>query len=477
MKIYFPLLAVVALFMISCKKESQQDTLQGNATAKFSVGMECQNVLLPSPLQLFDSNLIFRNSSYKIGTVNENEIMSYLWNFGDNLSSNSTNPVHKYNKPGNYTIQLIVFLNGQPVDTATQSITVIIGQKEFKTSMAYNNAIDIAETTDKGALILIQTYDNVLNRSYSLIKVDSVLKQQWIKPLGGNNIRLNSIKQLNTTEYILSGNLVAGNINQFSITKIDNQGNLIWTKYVSGMQGINTFTSQTADGGFITVGSTTIGGYYNSAVVKLNTNGDEMWRNVLTGFPWYTDPDNILEIDNRYIFASRSLTANHRILLTQLNSSGNTIREDSIQTNPSSFGFSAGILTTGNTFIVYETGTNMVYFLDNNFILQESKEVVQSKITSMITVNNTFYLTASLGQYGTLKSITLNGMENWNHTIDNVIPISCTGSFMGANRECKKVLYTSTNEIIALSDGQNDINDGPSSSTYIVKYAADGSVK
>jgi PKD repeat protein len=477
MKFFVSLLAVVVLFICSCKKKSIQEILQGDATAQFSVGMQCQNYLLPTPLQLLDSTVIFSNSSHKIGTVNTSELMSYLWNFGDNSSSNTTNPIHKYNKSGNYSIQLIVFLNGQPVDTATQSIGIIIGQKEFKTSMAYNDAIDIAETTDKGALILLQTYDNVLNRSYSLLKIDSVLRQQWIKPLGGINIRLNSIKQLNATEYILSGNLAAGNINQFSISKIDNQGNLIWTKYVSGMQGINTFTSPTADGGFITVGSTTIGGFYNSAVVKLNASGDEMWRNVLSGFPWYTNPDNILEIGNRYIFASHALTANNRVLITQLNSSGTTIREDSIPTNPISSPFTAGILYAGNNFMVYETGTNMVYLLDNSFALQASKEIIQSQITSMQAKDNTFYITASGTQYGTLKSITPIGTENWNRTIDNVIPTSCTGSFIGAKRRCKKVIYTSYNEIIALSDGQNDINNGPSSSTYVVKFAVDGSVK
>ena len=50
---------------------------------------------------------------------------SYLWNFGDNVTSNSANPTHIYSNPGTYTVYLIANTTCSiHPDTSTQIITV-----------------------------------------------------------------------------------------------------------------------------------------------------------------------------------------------------------------------------------------------------------------------------------------------------------------------------------------------------------------
>ena len=52
-----------------------------------------------------DLTVSFEDLSFMI---NEYEINSWLWNFGDGSSSASISPVHVYNNGGNYEVSLIV---------------------------------------------------------------------------------------------------------------------------------------------------------------------------------------------------------------------------------------------------------------------------------------------------------------------------------------------------------------------------------
>jgi gliding motility-associated-like protein len=56
-------------------------------------------------------------------TNNSTGATSYNWNFGDNTTSNATNPSHSYNTAGTYTVRLIAN-NGSCADTSYQTITV-----------------------------------------------------------------------------------------------------------------------------------------------------------------------------------------------------------------------------------------------------------------------------------------------------------------------------------------------------------------
>ena len=81
--------------------------------------------------------------------------LSYAWNFGDGLTSTSTNPTHKYAAGGTYTVRLIVTnANGGKKDTITNNVTVLIKpQADFSSNVDYggnvysNPNVDVTDAT------------------------------------------------------------------------------------------------------------------------------------------------------------------------------------------------------------------------------------------------------------------------------------------------------------------------------------------
>lgn len=65
-------------------------------------------------------NVQFTNTS----TVNNNDIVANLWNFGDNTTSSQFSPNHTYTTPGVYNVRLITFETAGCKDTIIQQVTV-----------------------------------------------------------------------------------------------------------------------------------------------------------------------------------------------------------------------------------------------------------------------------------------------------------------------------------------------------------------
>ncbi len=65
-----------------------------------------------------DSIYFSNTSSVSSGTLN------YAWDFGNTLQSNLTQPIIKYNLPGNYLIKLVATTNNACKDSLTKSITI-----------------------------------------------------------------------------------------------------------------------------------------------------------------------------------------------------------------------------------------------------------------------------------------------------------------------------------------------------------------
>jgi len=57
-------------------------------------------------------------------TIGNGNILSFLWSFGDNGSSTSSNPAHTYTAVGTYITKLLVTNQYQLTDTKTVQITV-----------------------------------------------------------------------------------------------------------------------------------------------------------------------------------------------------------------------------------------------------------------------------------------------------------------------------------------------------------------
>ena len=74
------------------------------------------------PNNCFGLPTIFTNNS----TSSYSPITSYLWNFGDNTTDTSTNPVHTYILAGTYNVSLIVTTQYGCVDTVYTTVTIYL---------------------------------------------------------------------------------------------------------------------------------------------------------------------------------------------------------------------------------------------------------------------------------------------------------------------------------------------------------------
>ncbi|MEI6815608.1 MAG: kelch repeat-containing protein, partial [Bacteroidota bacterium] len=94
---------------------------------KFIPGTTCPHILMVNNVTSSFNALPLTGCSPLTVTFNNSSIngSSFLWNFGDNTTSTSFNPIHIYSSPGTYIISLIVnsTCSSQP-DTSSQIITV-----------------------------------------------------------------------------------------------------------------------------------------------------------------------------------------------------------------------------------------------------------------------------------------------------------------------------------------------------------------
>lgn len=465
--------ASLILFVViaSCKKDNPPQPPQ-KLRAYFSFDKICNRVFMNDSTQFIDSLVLFINRS------DTSQQESYKWDFGDNNFSTEINPVHSYSKPGRYAVKLYTFRANQPSDTFSRNMRIIIGQQEFRTNKTNTYAVDVDETDDGGAILLTSEYNGNEPPSYSLFKVDSLLHQQWAKTPAGDSIRLNSLKKLSTNEYILSGNYQPGNTHQFSLSKINVNGDPIWTKYIAGLEGSNNYTLSTSDGNLITIGNGGSPGSVYTAVVKCDGDGNEIWRKLFDGIATTTlirHPHNIIETASGYAFASLTPGTN-QIALTTLDFNGNITGQSFASSGNIGTIFEAGVAYANNSFMVFATNTPYIFMFNSSLSFIESRMTTESGINDGIAANGHFYLADGNHQYGDVTQLNSGGTINWNAGINNVIPLSCTSALSGATRRCKKIVYTSNNEIFALSDGD------PKSSTlvvsaYLEKFLSDGMTK
>lgn len=69
-------------------------------------------------------------------TNNSYDATSYLWDFGDGITSSEKNPIHKYSGKGVYKVVLTAKGNGK-TDTYTKNITVVAPTKCYITGIIY----------------------------------------------------------------------------------------------------------------------------------------------------------------------------------------------------------------------------------------------------------------------------------------------------------------------------------------------------
>jgi len=156
--------------------------------------------------------------------------------------------------------------------------------------VGYDYGRSIVQTTDGGYVVAGYTNSyGVGNRDVFIIKMDNTGNISWTRTVGGSgNDYGYSIIQTTDGGYVVAGNTNsygAGN-DDIYIIKLDNTGNVSWTRTVGGSLNDYSYSIvQTTDGGYVVAGNT---GSYGAGgndvyIIKLDNMGNVSWTRTVGG--------------------------------------------------------------------------------------------------------------------------------------------------------------------------------------------------
>lgn len=281
----FGLVSCIGCVAISCKKteviKQEVETPQSNFVTQ--VYNSFSKSKQSSTINSVDSLFYFQNQS-EAGTG-----ITYKWNFGDGSSSEDKSPSHAYKSTGQFIVTLIASRKSIANDTASVTLSVVIGQKDIViNSSTSTSMVDLVEMDDNTfAMIGTGSAKNRVGGSYTyLMRLDKNLKQVSVKTYP-TQIQLNVISTCKDGNLIFIGTLT-GSPNNNELIKMTPVGEIIWSKKIGN--GNYSQVIQTSDGGYM-ITATVVpddlfnGIYYNTALIKTDGNGNYLWENVFnTGF-------------------------------------------------------------------------------------------------------------------------------------------------------------------------------------------------
>ncbi len=219
---------------------------------------------------------------------------------------------------------------------------------KFFGSSFSDEGFEIKQTSNDGYIIIGTTTNKINTTDIILIKTDKFGNVEWQETYGDSlNEKGSSVVISQDNSYVFTGTYTDKESNKdVIISKIDNNGNLLWKNTIGSISNEEGFGIQeTDDGGFIIVGYTDA--YNNSNgnptgekdifIVKTNENGDSLWSRSLGGE--YYDVGNKIykKPEGGYIIVGTTVSfaevgqAENNIIVIETNSSG-------IQTDKLTFG-------------------------------------------------------------------------------------------------------------------------------------------
>lgn len=184
----------------------------------------------------------------------------------------------------------------------------VVWQKTYGGTTDSDEAVAIQQTADGGYIVAGTTYCfGVGNSDALIVKLSANGAIEWQKTYGGTGLEsASAIQQTADLGYIVAGvttSFGAGGLDGW-LLKLAENGTESWQKTWGGTGG-DSFSSvwQTADDGYIVVGSTGSSGAGNGDawVLKLSENGSEVWQKTYGG----TAGDSVNAVqqtsDNGYI--------------------------------------------------------------------------------------------------------------------------------------------------------------------------------
>ena len=226
-------------------------------------------------------------------------------------------------------------------------------------SPAIDAAILCTMTPDSNILIvgIRENYSSTDGKIW-ILKLDqsgNIIWTKSIKVLSGNN-RPSSIDMCLDGGFIISGscNTQAAPGEVSFLLRIDSLGNELWSKtYGNNIPNSGYYAIQTLDSGFALVTDVTVGIYSNFRLIKTDSIGDTLWTKSF-GNPDFDVPVCIRQnYDGNYIFVGNTFNANNwDIYLSELDAYGNIIWNKQFGDSLSNTANCIQITTDGNYFIV-----------------------------------------------------------------------------------------------------------------------------
>ncbi|WP_262897346.1 PKD domain-containing protein [Rufibacter psychrotolerans] len=232
-----------------------------------------------SSVVLLDSAVYFKNLS------DSSQTSSYQWDFGDGTTSTERHPVHSYTKKGKYKVKLITANYNKAFDTASVTITAVVGQKNIALGPNVNNSsIDVVETV-RGFLLLGRQNDATVYTEPAttyLMQLDENMNKVSIKTYPSTT-RFNSISATNDGNVVLTGTTTgAGQNNQ--LIKLDQNGTLLWARQL-GENNSYSKAVPTPDNGYLLTGSRNpiagTNGTPQTVLLKTDAEGNKVWEKLL----------------------------------------------------------------------------------------------------------------------------------------------------------------------------------------------------
>jgi len=157
----------------------------------------------------------------------------------------------------------------------------------------------------------------------------------FAKSYGGTRYDVGySVQQTSDGGYIMAGLFTpsASDSGDVILIKVDNLGNVVWSKRYGGSREERAFSvKQTSDGGYITVARTRSFvdiTKWDVLLIKTDSNGNLQWARVYSNSSLDDEPSDVIETsDGGYLVVggaqSRSSSSQNEILVMKIDSSGN----------------------------------------------------------------------------------------------------------------------------------------------------------
>ena len=173
-------------------------------------------------------------------------------------------------------------------------------------------ARSVRQTIDGGYIIVGYTHTLADGTEVYVIKTDANGSEIWSNTFGGNDSDIaHSVQQTMDGGYVIVGHTLSFGAGGFDVylIKTDADGNEVWSQTFGGSKwDFGYSVQQTADSGYVVVGSTQSFGAGSSDVylIKTNSNGNEVWSQTFGGSDGETSRSVQQTMDGGYIIGANT---------------------------------------------------------------------------------------------------------------------------------------------------------------------------